>query len=57
MGTVWRHLPDQVLILPRRPKTGYLEDKYAVVVKEIVHLTKKGIVAAKTNVLQGNVNE
>ena len=57
MGTVWRHLPDQVLILPRWPKTGHLEDKDAVVVKEIVHLAKEGIVTAKTNVLQGNVNK
>jgi hypothetical protein len=34
-----------------------LKDKDAVVVKEIVHLAKEGIVAAKTNVLQGNVNK
>jgi hypothetical protein len=34
-----------------------LEDKDAIVVKEIVHLAEEGSVAANTNMLQGNGNK
>jgi hypothetical protein len=48
---VHEEAPDKIFVLPGRADTGNLEDEDAVVIKEVIDLTKEGTVATDTDVL------
>ena len=51
-GVIWKHIPDEILVLPVRTDTSDLEDEHAIVVEKVVDLPEEGLVPANSNMLE-----